>query len=147
MDERKLAHANHPFRQSDGAILIMAVAMVISLMVTTFGSILAALGHGLTSTPENPVHWASNVGWIVSGTAFIPIMIVFILTLVSRQRAWGIVLGLLIVISGIAMMLAELVSAATGRANLSITDMPLFPFMLLPFLASAIVFWQARKLN
>ena len=147
MDERKLAHANHPFRQSDGAIMIMAIAMVISLLFTTFGSILAALGHGLASTPESPVHWTSNVGWIVSGTAFVPILIVFILALVSRQKLWGNVLGLLILISGIAMMLAESVEVENGRANLSITEMPLFPFMLIPFLAAAIAFWQARKLN
>ncbi len=147
MDERKLAHANHPFRQSDGAILIMAVVMVISMLVTTFGSIIAALGHGLASTPEHPVHWTSNVGWIVSGTAFVPIMIAFILALVSRQKLWGNVLGLVILISGVAMMLAEWVSVAKGRANLSITEAPFFPFMLIPLLAAAIVFWQARKLN
>lgn len=147
MDERKLAHANHPFRQSDGAIMVIAIVMVISLMVTTFGSFLAALGHGLASTPESPVHSASNAGWIVSGTAFLPILIVFILTLVSRRKVWGIVLGLLILISGVAMMLAELVSAAKGRADISITETPFFPFMLIPFVATAIVFWQARKLN
>lgn len=139
-------HANHPFRKSDVSIMLIAIAAFTSMIATTFVSIFLSLGAGLGSTPRHPVHHSADIAWFISGYAFIPILLVFVITLVTRKRIFGYLLGSLAIASGIALATGGFLTLQNGAAQLPFSEMPGRFESLIPVIAGVFILWQSRKL-
>lgn len=139
-------HANHPYRESDVSVLIIMVATIVSSMWVTFWSIISTLGSGLASTPDTPVPQISNVLWYISGYAIIVCIVLFMVTLITRRRVFGIALGLVVLAAGISLTVGRVIDWHENDSATSMLESIDIPGLIIPIIASAVNFWNARGL-
>lgn len=139
-------HATHPFRKSDIAVMFMMVATMVSSMWVTYWSIIYALGSGLGSTPDTPVPHISNVLWGMSGYAILLCFVLFIATLVSRRRVFGIALGLVVLGAGIALIAGRIINWYENESAMPVLEALNLPVLIVPLVASALILWKSRGL-
>lgn len=129
------------------ALILYCVGTVITVVVVTFASVMMAFGTGLASTPENPVPTVSTVLWSISGLSFIPCFVVLLLAAATRQRVWGVVLGLLVIAAGMITGIGWVISGDGHLPGTTGGDRIVLASVLIPLLIGTMIIWLADALE
>ena len=143
----KPPHSQHPYRDSDQAVILMVIATVISSMWVTVISFLTALGSGLASTPQSRVPHESNVLWGISGFGFLACFTMLVLTAVTRRRPYAIGLGTTVLGAGLVLCAGNAIEWIKLDPAGSLIDAVGITNIIVPVLAGVVIFWKSRELR
>lgn len=126
--------------------MIVMVATIVSSMWVSYWSIIMALGSGLGSTPDTPVPHISNVLWGMSGYAILLCFVLFIATLITRRRVFGIALGIIVLGAGLALTAGLAINWYENNSTGRMLQGMDIAVLVIPIIASAVIFWKSRGL-
>lgn len=131
----------------NSGLMASLLTALFSMPLITVGSVMMALGTGLASTPEAPVSSASQAMWYISGLAFIPGVVLLLLTIGTRRRVFAVALAAVLVIAGAFSAGGWFMDAGAQLPDNTWGNVVVIGVFVIPLIAAMLLLWQARSLR
>lgn len=132
---------------SSSQLLVFFLASFVAAVIIAVTAMLMTLGTGLGSSPDEPVSQVSQFLWGISGLAFVPCTVLFVVLVATHKRIVATVLALTVMVAGVLTAVGWFIDSGGEMPGTTQGDVLVVLVIVVPLIAGGLMLAMSRTIG